>query len=744
MDPQEGAPLNQISIPAEGSDKATASMATPSVLTTPASVGTSLSFRSTSSTGNHTMPSWLESQQDYHFVSTPRSYTAVWWKHFRILDPLHHPPEKKGDQYACCKWCMKKINFGKGVAGLKTHISAHEKDKEMARKMMAEKRESKRNLFTALGATTKKSPMQRKQEVLEATVCWIIEENVPLNMVEKQSFRRMCTTLDSNAPKISQPKVRDEIKHLGDICKQAVQKELCGQYFALTTDHWTSKNNETYGALTAHYIDNSQLKRCVLHFEIHHGTTTGDALFANLEGVFESYQFDLSFVTAVTTDTTGNMNTFGRRLAEHGVTHLYCIDHNLHLNAKLAFDGSNLPGSGNAMKAARSLVEYFNSSTQAVEKLCNMQKTTREGEKPLKLLQDVKTRWWSTWRMLDRLLLLTPSIDALIASGQVKATALTSYQKQVLAEVEDLLAPMAKAQKTLEGDKYPTISFVPFFVWKLRENLKARATSPDTTDAISCATKHLAQKMLMDFNNNRYGDGSTVFHHQYVLGNLQQYVSLHKIVVVATFLDPRFKTLHPFILEADKPKIFAYVLELMQEIAEGNKNKDSSNREVENYYYNQEVEGLTALVPDHDDFFAELGQRNGDVCDLLVQEDTIMLCDTELHRYKCTPQISTKRDPLKWWADNAMKFPILATLARKYLAIPATSASSERLWSIASQIITKTRTQLEGHIVADLIFLKENGHILEKHAAAIEGRQRMLPTVYESTSSEEEHQGDEE
>ena len=82
-----------------------------------------------------------------------------------------------------------------------------------------------------------------------------------------------------------------------------------------------------------------------------------------------------------------------------------------------------------------------------------------------------------------------------------------------------------------------------------------------------------------------------------------------------------------------------------------------------------------------------------------------------------------------------LKFPILATLALRYLAIPATSAASERLWSVASQIITKTRTQLEGHVVADLMFLKENSHILGKHAAQLEGRERMLPAVSEKNNT---------
>ena len=49
----------------------------------------------------------------------------------------------------------------------------------------------------------------------------------------------------------------------------------------------------------------------------------------------------------------------------------------------------------------------------------------------------------------------------------------------------------------------------------------------------------------------------------------------------------------------------------------------------------------------------------------------------------------------------------------QYLCIPATSATSERLWSIASKILTKERNRLDSETVASLVFLKENGHILE-------------------------------
>ena len=63
-------------------------------------------------------------------------------------------------------------------------------------------------------------------------------------------------------------------------------------------------------------------------------------------------------------------------------------------------------------------------------------------------------------------------------------------------------------------------------------------------------------------------------------------------------------------------------------------------------------------------------------------------------------------DPLPWWRDNCVNFPMVAALARKVLAIPATSAQSERLFSKAGQVVTNRRSSLGSENVELLLFLR--------------------------------------
>ena len=66
------------------------------------------------------------------------------------------------------------------------------------------------------------------------------------------------------------------------------------------------------------------------------------------------------------------------------------------------------------------------------------------------------------------------------------------------------------------------------------------------------------------------------------------------------------------------------------------------------------------------------------------------------------------QNPLQWWAQSEDRFPRLAKLGKRYLAVPATSTPSERIFSLAGNAITQQRVSLHPAHVDALVFLHAN------------------------------------
>ena len=84
-------------------------------------------------------------------------------------------------------------------------------------------------------------------------------------------------------------------------------------------------------------------------------------------------------------------------------------------------------------------------------------------------------------------------------------------------------------------------------------------------------------------------------------------------------------------------------------------------------------------------------------------------------RYLAVPESDhlTGLDPLNWWSVNATNYPIISVLAKKYLAIPASSASSERVFSTAKNITDKKRWRLLPERLHKTIFFTPQSILLE-------------------------------
>jgi hypothetical protein len=110
--------------------------------------------------------------------------------------------------------------------------------------------------------------------------------------------------------------------------------------------------------------------------------------------------------------------------------------------------------------------------------------------------------------------------------------------------------------------------------------------------------------------------------------------------------------------------------------------------------------------------------NNAEVPSVAVQESTLrQACQAELRRYReethhALPGLNRQHewnDALLWWSEHRTIFPMLFIMARRLLCIPATSAPSERVFSLASSgVISKNRGAMKAGIAGAIIFVKSH------------------------------------
>ena len=82
--------------------------------------------------------------------------------------------------------------------------------------------------------------------------------------------------------------------------------------------------------------------------------------------------------------------------------------------------------------------------------------------------------------------------------------------------------------------------------------------------------------------------------------------------------------------------------------------------------------------------------------------------EKKLSSYCSAEYIERKEDPLAWWKKSMSRFPTLERIAREYLAIPAMSTLSEKMFSAARYLSSQRRSRLSGENLNQLVFLNKN------------------------------------
>ena len=327
---------------------------------------------------------------------------------------------------------------------------------------------------------------------------------------------------------------------------------------------------------------------------------------------------------------------------------------------------------------------------------------------------------------------------------------LNKSEWKILETAEFVLNCFFVQMKRMEGEKYVTASWVPIQIAEIHTGMWENYHAGENPQEV----RIMCKKMLKDFEprwyaNRRGEDGHqgnfNIWNEELVRGKYNRQYGIHPVFIYAMCLDPRFKHLQTTftgVQEEEKEPIWKKILALMVEhkistITQGSGNDDegdnnNNDEDGDKESAEESIEGSSATTV-VDPFFAlanlaaaEHNEKSNSVempPNLINQQ-----CELELKQYresKClnlsvTATSKAFNNPLDWWKKHEKSFPTLAGLARKYLAIEATSAASERVFSKAQRITTADRNRLDPDLIGKLLYISTNleyyeDYITESH-----------------------------
>nr|CAI5847648.1 unnamed protein product [Callosobruchus analis] len=352
---------------------------------------------------------------------------------------------------------------------------------------------------------------------------------------------------------------------------------------------------------------------------------------------------------AVSDNASNIKNAITKQL---GWNHLGCFAHTINLIFK---DALSDPAVGNLLSKVRTVVGHFKRSSISTQKFIDYQKQTNPETEALKLIQDVPTRWNSTFYMLERFTNTTAILNNNIPVR-------TAHKWQICKEL--------CTTKTISGENYVTGSFVIPIVNGL---------------FVVYAT----------LNKKKFEDVVMKVVKQIKIGALEQSNTL----AIATFLDPRFKAMgfqSASIAESTKKQIQSLVatkIELDQ--------KNQVQAMVAEGVEEEEQDELSIWGTLRKNIASKSQPRNNATSKAII----------EVQRYLEIDILARHEDPLKFWRQQHFNFPNLSSIAKERLCVLATSVPCERQFSKASQMITDRRNKLSPSKAEKLIFLNSNYNI---------------------------------
>ena len=463
--------------------------------------------------------------------------------------------------------------------------------------------------------------------ITEKVIDWIVDSTRPFSIVSDPGLVDLLRFTEPQYKLPSGTHFSSLIKKRHTICIGEMKKLLSSHATAgasLTTDGWSLTSSQSFVTHTVHFLDNQwNVVSGVFETGVFQGSHTAEKLAACTTEICDKFGLDDTQVVGVTHDEAANMVAAGRLLEEkhQGWVSCVCMAHRLQTVVRHAMDMKDV---SKLLSKSRKLVGHFKHSCLAAKTLTNKQQQLNPLVQPLKVVQDVSTRWNSTYYMLQRLVKLRVPLTAVLCDDQLTPKRqdhemLLKDNEWMLAEhLIELLEPFEMATTAVSGQRYVTLSLLLPVVSHLYLEV-----SSTLEKQLPTAAKNVAAKLKSKVTR-KFPEISTP--------------SPSSLSVVAAALDPRFRHLN--FLDSDKAE--AVKEEVLDRAEEQFGTKATTNLLEPPAKRAAPTGSLSRLFKSR---ATEPGEPAGKYPTRL---------DREVEVYFEEAEVDTEEDPLAWWMASSV------------------------------------------------------------------------------------------
>lgn len=196
--------------------------------------------------------------------------------------------------------------------------------------------------------------LTREERQRSTLVKLIVDDYLPIDFCTSESYRAHIESHNSSAHHYTTDTIKKCMKEKAIEMKELTKEMVQGHNSAITSDCWTSIANESYIALTAHFIDKDwKLNSLNLSCDPFPGSHKAQDVAMKIVEVHEKNGIPRENISACVMDNEPTNNLAGDFMPYEWIG---CIDHLIELTTGIAFDN---PAVVSSMAAARGLVGHF-------------------------------------------------------------------------------------------------------------------------------------------------------------------------------------------------------------------------------------------------------------------------------------------------------------------------------------------------------------------------------------------------